>query len=237
MIVRPGDRVLHLITQPDHAALAYRIMDRWEALHDAARRASILLAVAEHDNGWREPDAAPSVDPGTGRIHDFVTAPAAVRQAVWPRGVARLANEANDPWAAALVAEHAVTVYDRFRSDAQWSNFFAEMEATRDRMVGASGRTAHQLAADYAYVRIGDLISLTFCSRWTDPQKFERWTIQLDGDRVTVSPNSFAVEFSIEVECREIADRVYRSDAELAEALRSAPSIALTGLVAISPRS
>src|SRR3712207_6208701 len=110
MIVREqADRLL-LITQPDHAHLSRRVMERCVVLRDRPRRTSILLAIGEHDNGWAEPDAAPQVDPATGSVHDFVTAPLAVRHSVWPRGVARLAN---DPWAAALVAQHAITVYDR----------------------------------------------------------------------------------------------------------------------------
>ena len=66
MIVRPAGDVLHLITQPDHAALARRIMDRWIAddLPASPRRASILRAIEEHDHGWLDVDAAPIVDAG-----------------------------------------------------------------------------------------------------------------------------------------------------------------------------
>src|SRR5207244_8609773 len=94
-------------------------------------------AIAEHDNGWAEADAAPTVNPENGRIADFVTAPLAVRHAVWPRGIAQLAE---DPWAAALVAQHAITVYDRFRSGAAWASFFAELEAARGAMLRSEER-------------------------------------------------------------------------------------------------
>src|SRR3954463_4207109 len=105
MIVRTYRDRLQLITQPDHAQLARRIMEHCVALADHPRRNAIMLAIAEHDNGWAEPDAAPTVDLSTGRIADFITAPTAVRQGAWPRAVARLAHS---PWAAALVANHAV---------------------------------------------------------------------------------------------------------------------------------
>src|SRR5581483_8368207 len=59
MIVRRTGGRIQLITQPDHAQLAGRIMARCAALADRPRRTSILLAVAEHDNGWAEEDAAP----------------------------------------------------------------------------------------------------------------------------------------------------------------------------------
>ncbi len=124
MIVRTLPESIQLVTQPDHARLAGRIMEDCLPLAMHARRASILLAAAEHDNGWIEEDAAPAVD-ADGRVVDFVTAPLSVRHGVWPRAIARLAG---DPWAAALVAQHAITVYDRFRVEPEWSTFFAEME-------------------------------------------------------------------------------------------------------------
>src|SRR5262245_38554058 len=125
MIVRPSPDGIHLITQPDHAHVARTIMEHCVPLANNPRRDAILHAVGEHDNGWTDEDAAPTVNPDTGEVIDFVNAPLAVRHSVWPRGVARLGN---DPWAAALVAQHAVTVYDRFRSDAAWSTFFGQME-------------------------------------------------------------------------------------------------------------
>ena len=101
-------------------------MRRWRAdgFPDSPRRAAILLAIEEHDNGWREVDAAPVLDVTTGRILDFISAPDSVRRGVWPRGVQRLAAE---PCAAALVAQHAMHVYGRYRTALEWRPFFAEM--------------------------------------------------------------------------------------------------------------
>ena len=58
MILRHTASTLHLISQPDHAALARRVMERWAPLHDADRRASILLAIEEHDNALVVPKTA-----------------------------------------------------------------------------------------------------------------------------------------------------------------------------------
>jgi hypothetical protein len=246
MIVRSADARLHLITQADHAALARRIMEYWEPLVVAERRAPILLAVGDHDNGWREPDAAPVVDADSGRIHDFISAPADVRQGVWPRGVYRLANR--DRWAAALVAHHAVFVYDRYRSDPAWSTFFTEMEAIRGELVGR--KAMDDLLADYRFVRIGDLISLVFCNRWNETQAYEGWTFDLrdagaptartvrggvDG-RVEIAPDPFGGrEVPMAIEAREIADMPYHSNAILRDALAAAPIVTLHG-AASGPR-
>ena len=186
MIVRVSGDVLHLIAQADHAALAGRVMRMWPPLHDSPRRASILLAVEEHDNGWHEPDDAPSVDPATGTVHDFINIPAHVRQAVWPRGIGRLST---DPWAAGLVAQHALTVYDRYRSDPSWSAFFTTIEATRARLLRETW-PLEQLEHDYAFVRIGDLISLMFCARWQS-ETFSSWQLHRQGDAVQVTPDPF----------------------------------------------
>src|SRR3954454_8829585 len=159
MIVRPAEETVHLITQPDHAALAREIMEHCVPLTELPRQASILHAIGEHDNGWREPDEAPETEPTTGAILDFVSARAEVRQGVWPRGVARLHD---DPWAAALVAEHAIVVYDRFRAHDGWTVFFTEMEATRDRLIAGAGLELAELQNDYRFVRLGDLVSLAF---------------------------------------------------------------------------
>jgi hypothetical protein len=185
MIVRVLDDRIQLITQPDHAHLARTIMERCAGLAARPRRDAILLATAEHDNGWDVENAAPTVDPTTGAVVDFVSASFRVRQTVWPRAVARLAG---DPWAAALVAHHALIVYKRFRPDAAWGSFFAEMEVARDTMLRARGLPLGVLVDDYPFVRLGDLISLAFCTGHTDAQRFDEWTIQLSGTRVAVAP-------------------------------------------------
>ena len=227
MIVRRVGNRLQLITQPDHAHLAARIMEHCVPLATRPRRDAILHAIAEHDNGWTEEDAAPSVDPAAGTIVDFVSAPLKVRHAVWPRGVARLAQ---DPCAAALVAQHALTVYDRFRNQPEWNPFFVQMEATRDAMVRRAGMPLGDLIADYTFVRLADLISLTFCTGWTDAQRFNNWTVRPLGTGVRVSPDAFGGKLiPMEITAKEIPDQPFRSDAELRSALHGAKMVKLQG--------
>ena len=145
MIVRVRPDVLQLITQPDHAQLARRIMDRCVPLAVRPRRDWILHAIGEHDSGWAEEDAEPTVNPASGEVADFVHAPLSVRHRIWPRAVARLAK---DPWTAALVAQHALTIYERFREDAEWTPFFAGMETARDSSLGASKLPPDELLSE-----------------------------------------------------------------------------------------
>lgn len=228
MIVRPAEEAVHLITQPDHAALAREIMQHCVALAELPRRAAILHAIGEHDNGWREPDEAPGIDQSTGAILDFVSASVEVRQGVWPRAVARLRD---DPWAAALVAEHAIVVYDRLRAEDGWSGFFAEMEATRDRLIAGAGLELAALQSDYRFVRLGDLVSLAFCAGWAEPQRCYEWTVQLDGLRVMVQPDPFGGrEIPFEVSAREIAAAPFEFVEEFRAALRRSPVVSLRGV-------
>jgi hypothetical protein len=229
MIVREVPGGLELITQPDHAHVARTIMEHCVLLAHNPRREVILHAIAEHDNGWTEEDAAPTINPDTGEVFDFVSAPPAVRHAVWPRGVARLSG---DPWAAALVAQHAVTVYDRFRSDTSWTTFFAQMEQTRDEFVRMSEGPADLLTSDYAFVRLGDLISLTFCTGWTDEQRFGDWTVQRSGTRILVEPDAFGGAcIPFRIAARQLDCQRFGSNALLREALSGATTTTLHGEV------
>src|SRR5262245_9651128 len=168
MIIRRRETTVLLITQPDHARLAETIMERWQAggLPASPRRAAILHAIREHDNGWRDLDSAPIVDPDTGEVLDFMNLPDDDRRGVWPRGVQRLAEM---PYAAALVAQHALHIYRRYRADPAWAFFFSEMEGWRGRYLQLE-RTASmdELLRDYMFLRIGDLASLTYCNGWSE---------------------------------------------------------------------
>lgn len=203
-------------------------MEHCAPLSRHPRRDVILHAIGAHDDGWTEEDAAPRVDRATGGIADFVSAPVDVRQSVWPRCIAGLP----DPWSAGLVAQHAITVYDRFRPDGAWREFFDATERIRDALVRASGLTMEDLAADYPYLRLGDLISLTFCAGTNYEGPYAGWTVARSGASVTVTPDPFAgAVIPIVVGGRSMATRRFASDQDLCDAYRAAGVVELTGQV------
>jgi hypothetical protein len=221
-----------LFTQPDHAALAGQVMRPWRdhGLQESPRRASILLAVDEHDNGWKEVDVAPLIDPTTGGVLDFIHAPEDVRRGIWPRGIERLAAT---PYAAALVAQHALHVYRRWRGDAGWAPFFDRIERERDYHLQLSAQgTLEDLLDDYLFVRIGDLASLTFCNGWTDVQTDDSGhTVRLDGTHVIVTPDPYAgARVPLSIIARELPDRPFASEDEAYAAFAAAPVIRITGV-------
>jgi hypothetical protein len=228
VIVRTRDGDLLLIAQPDHAALAARLMQHWRigGLPDSPRRATVLHAIAEHDNGWHEPDAAPIVD-DAGAILDFVHAPLAVRQGIWPRGIEHLAAR---PYEAALVAEHAIHIFSRFHDDPAWRPFFEDMRRRRAAHLARSGESNDTLTADYAFLRIGDLLSLTFCNAWTEEQRFGETRIRLHEDRLRITPDPFeGRDIRFEIEARRLANRTY-TPAEVRRAFDAAPQVTLAGV-------
>jgi hypothetical protein len=237
MIVRPAGVTQLLITQPDHAALAARIMRQWRAdgFPDEPRQSSILLAIEAHDNGWREVDAAPVLDGATGRILDFVGAPAPIRRAVWPRGVERLAAT---PHAAALVAQHAMHIYRRYRSDLEWAPFFSDMEAARGRhLQAAAPLTLDDLLREYLFLRVGDLVSLTFCNGWTEVQTDDAgYAVHFDGTRLTITPDPFAGrEVPLEIAARELPSRPFHSASEAERAFSGARDVVVKGVASGLP--
>jgi uncharacterized protein DUF3891 len=64
-----------LIAQTDHAAPCGVFAERWGSAAGpfvpVEPRAPVILAAREHDNGWAEWEAAPTVDPATGRPRHF----------------------------------------------------------------------------------------------------------------------------------------------------------------------
>lgn len=234
MIVRSRAGSLELVTQQDHAGLAADLIEQWHDDDFAARpsRPIVLLATREHDNGWREPDAAPEVDPATRRPYDFITAPDAVKQPIWPRALARLAGV--KPLAAALVAEHALTVYARHKDQPSWRQFFEKMTAERERLLCRSGvdreQQRQEFANDYRFVYLADVLSLVFCNGWTDPFEAAGYRFVLSGDTLRISPDPFAgATIPLTVRARLIANRPYESDADLRATLAEARQIMITG--------
>jgi uncharacterized protein DUF3891 len=229
VIVQTHGETLRLITQPDHAVLARRMMDAWRVteLPEPPRRASVLHAIEAHDDGWRELDEAPIVG-SAGEIADFIHAPAPLRKSVWPRSVARLAS---DPWAAALVAQHSLEIYaPAYRRDPEWRPFFDEMTTLRGQWLTVSGLSLELLERDYRFVRIADLLSLTFCNEWTEERTAYGFAMRWDAPALVVRPDPFAgAAVAISVSARELPNRRYRDAADAAAAWRAARIVTVSG--------
>lgn len=162
MIVTAVDDRWRLITQPDHARFSAELLRTWRRadLADHPRRDDVLFAAREHDNGWREADAAPSWDRAGGRPHSFLTLPPARRLEIWERSTARFAEQR--PWASLLITLHALSFVQPRGADAR-DAFVERLEERRDALLEATGGDAETAAADYRFVRLADAASLLLC--------------------------------------------------------------------------
>jgi hypothetical protein len=107
------------------------------------------------------------------------------------------------------------------------------MKSMRDERLREADGSLDDLVGDYAFVRLGDLISLAFCTGWTDTQRFGEWAVQRFDARVVVTPVAFGGRTSpFEITARELPKRPFTSDADLRDALRTATMTTVRGELA-----
>ena len=161
MIVEDEGDELRFVTQPDHAHFAGALLAlfRIEELVEHPRRHALLHAVREHDNGWRESDSSPRIDPGTGRPHTFRTLPGADRIEIWRRGCNRYLDIR--PETALLVVRHALAlVGPPDELDPELTDELRELDET---LRESLGRAEEEVRSDYRWLALADALSLAVC--------------------------------------------------------------------------
>jgi hypothetical protein len=244
MIVAREADAYRVVTQPDHARLAGEMLALWrgDGLPANPRRSEVIFAGREHDNGWREADAAPRCD-GAGRPVDFIAMPPRERIEIWERGTSRFLEprlgRPPRPYAALLIVRHARELHRTARRESAWRDFVCRLAALERRLrleLGAGGRA---LAADYRLLNIADTLSLAACAGWArtlalpglearlETRLDARLEARLDGNdavgaTVLLAPLPLAGATTFRVPCRRIPLRPYRGDADLGGELAEA---------------
>ena len=223
MIVIPDDGRLRIVTQADHAHLAGEIASLWRTggLPESPRRPDVLFAAREHDNGWRETDSAPWVDPETGRPHDVLSLPDGPRIELWRRGVERYAERR--PYAALLICRHAASIYRDRRGEPAWDEGLLDpLDELAGELLETTGAAPEVVDADYRFVALTDRISLAACGRWQEPFEIAGHRGHLSGDTVYLDPFPLAGATTFRVGCRFVPDRPYAGPVDLIGELASA---------------
>jgi len=223
MIVVRAERRILVITQPDHARFSGELLSLWKAdgLPAHPRRDDLIFATREHDNGWREADSAPRMDPATALPYDFLGFPLSARLDVWRLGVDRFAVDR--PWPALLILRHALEINRRHScEDPAWSEFLEELDELQAEILQASGWTEQDLAADYVFLELADTLSLAACCRWSQPLTRPGTSAKFVEGELRISPFPLAGATTFEIPCRRIPDRRYSGDADLGVELASA---------------
>jgi hypothetical protein len=116
MIVQEQGDELILIRQTDHAMLSGFFAREWgsELFRRPEPFESLRLAAAEHDNGWRDWELQPKIDPRTRLPYSFMSLPTEEHMDLYQRGIERVVK--SDRYAGLLVSLHASGLYDRARA-------------------------------------------------------------------------------------------------------------------------
>jgi Protein of unknown function (DUF3891) len=233
MIIRPDESSLLFMTQHDHARLSADLLSHWTAdgFADHPRREALLLAAREHDNGWREIDDGPAFDALSGAALDFMSVSDEIKRALWPRAIERVAKVS--AYAAALIAQHAISVYDTRAEDPLWRSFFDDMAARRDGLLASTAHTPDELQGDYRFLSIVDLLSLSFCNGWADERERYGCRVRYAAEGIDVSPAPFANVVTLRIRARRLPDRRYASTADLRATLEDAPPEVVEGLARV----
>jgi hypothetical protein len=105
LVIRRGGE-LELLTQPDHAAVAGALAERWGSsdFTAPAARESLICAAIHHDDGWYELDERPAFNVTAGRPAHFTELPLTETVGPYGRGVESVYTR--DPLAGALCSMH-----------------------------------------------------------------------------------------------------------------------------------
>ena len=196
MIVAPVNDQLMIVTQNDHAHFASDLLSVWrnDGLAEHPRRRDLLFAAREHDNGWREVDAAPIYRAADQRPHDFMTVPLELRREIWERGTVRFAEA--EPYATLLIVRHAIHLHRSHRDDPDWQEIFTGWQEQEANLLETTGNDSAIVDADYPWIDLTDRLSLAVCNRWTD--RFEAHGIhaelRVDSTRHTLADTTLVLD-------------------------------------------
>jgi hypothetical protein len=238
-----------IIAQIEHARLAGELARVWGngRLASLAATPALLRGVEHHDDGWREWDNAPRLNPATGFPRSFMEMRMRDSTAIWTRSIALCAL---DPLAGIAVSRHfchlADQVHNSGRADAddrdsierflrEQSTVQTDLAAVAHSTESAAGRNGDiekSFELGFRAVRFFDLVSLWLCcAERHQPEPFVTpagETVQLtpkDPTHIVVEPYPLCVDsLRLQTPARRLAGRRYASDAELQAALRAAPT-------------
>jgi hypothetical protein len=261
MLVRaqPNGQLL-CVNQTSHALMAAQFCHHW-GNQDFARPAPydvVMNAIAQHDNGWYEWEAAPEID-ADGAPLAFIPGPAYPQKLrIWQRGIERAA--AQHPYMGLLVSRHASLLYtdalqhlegDERRATAE---FIAHQKRWTEEIRHwlAPDAALHHAAAEpvlMSHTRLlqfGDSSSLQVAMPWSHERLFAHCpvdfvgtttaiTMRWEGQAITYDPWPFGVDrFTVNLHGRLLDQARFPDHGTYRAALAAAPLHTLTWQVARS---
>ena len=226
-----------MIAQIEHARLAARLAEHWGAGDFAPLwpRRELLWAIEHHDDGWRDWDVAPGIDPDSGWPRSFTEMDPVDSAAIWSASIdtARRAG----PLETYVVAGHFCALARRVKSwlseetrrdvvEPFLARFEALMAGCLNEWQAADPARNTRAAAELALAQLQffDALSLWFCcsesSETEDVQAPAGPLLILAPqipERVELAPWPLLVpQLDVEAEGRLVPAKVYGSREELA---------------------
>ena len=240
MIRRDENNSWLLITQHDHAGLAGEIMEYWgnESFSGPEPRDEVLFAIRQHDSGWKEWDAFPKIEPGSGHPANFMEMDSADHSEIWERSFRGYGAEHS--YAAALTALHFARfnqrTLDKDPSDKSALRLKEEIKQfIADKLgVELGVDIPMDVKVNLKLLQIGDIMSLTLCHGWKSIEITEvpvdysgnSTTLKMespDGFNYTVSPYPFNLpQLKFSIVCRRLGRKVFSGDKEYRDMLSRA---------------
>jgi Protein of unknown function (DUF3891) len=224
MLLREDGDAVVCIGQAAHAWLSGQLARAW-ALDPVEPWEEVCLAAEQHDLGMAEWDAAPELNPDTGRPYSFMEMPLATHLRLWTAAPHRMLPQSR--YAALLVSMHGTALYemrdlDRMSAaDAQSvRSYLSGQRALQERW--SEGIDRDGLRRNQRLLWIWDFLSLGLCLRW-EGRTVKGVTL---GER-TISPWPFSdPAVTVRTEGRRLEGR-FGDEREMREALGDAPWVEL----------
>src|SRR5713226_9244608 len=239
MIVQEQGDQLILIRQTDHAVLSGFFAREWG--NGLFKRPepfeSVRLAAAEHDNGWREWELQPQIDPKTRLPYSFMSLPTEAHIALYQRGIERVVKI--DRYAGVLVSLHASQLYDRAR--ATIPGYSAKyVKSTEAELVNEFLQGLKLQQINSRRLEALDRLSLYFCLSTPAEATMEAipvddqgsevdWILRpLGRNSVSLAPYPFRREpLTVSILARSVPKRVYTDNLDFQKTLARAPYTAV----------
>ncbi|MET3847988.1 MULTISPECIES: DUF3891 family protein [unclassified Paenibacillus] len=165
MIVREQPEGFVLIRQHDHAKLSGQIAEHLlpEWMPTGSDREAAVLAITQHDRGWRYLDENPLWDSESSSPFSFINYPLEPKLSSYRAGLDEA--EAMDPYAGLLCSKHYASFQQiRYAEEPEAARFYKEELLRQERIQSQlSGLDASRVERHFNLLKLCDSLSLYVC--------------------------------------------------------------------------
>lgn len=245
MIRRDGSNGTWLvISQVDHAHVSGEIAAVWgnAEVSPLPNKDELVAAVRDHDDGWRDWERLPTIDPDSGWPRNFTEMPMDVATGIWRQSI--LVCRTHSPLGGIWVGRHFTFLGEKAREGREEGSqdalaidaFLREQHELESKWRGEvegvdPAQMDASIEAGFRWVQFFDAMSLWLCcAERTEPQQTPTpqgnslsMTPGTDHSRITLEPWPLSVErLELSVPAWRIPARRFGSDTELQAAIKSA---------------